>query len=832
MYSKILANLRFSPWLLVVSILGACGSPSANLPSSTNTNPGASSTCGESVVDYGTKGVVVGTVRGVYSDVAMIPNTTNPAVAFADVAALGVKVSYWNGSAFSTEMVSAGTATWVKIVFLSNGKPAVFWTTGGTTVLAAFRSAALGTAGTWTTGIIDTVASGTSRGLSVSVSPLDEIAITYLSLATTAGRARFLYCDAPCSSPGAFQAMSATENIEAANITANEMGVGVAWCKASATEYYPAVTYSLSTAAGTRYAICQQSNLASCLAAANWTKQSIVTTTSLVNSQLHLDSSVVGDVPKAIVKTAAGLVLYQMNGSTPCTSPPTAFTAGSTLGGANTGTAWASLLKDSTGKWHVAANESTTSARYFNSQTTNIAGVWNAVGTVQTATLNSVTASSAGAAISASDGKLHIAYGINAAPFSVQLSTTSDYTAASSAAVFTSQFPDATGNVLMTAAPVRNVSQAITATGRAASAYVDFSAGTVTAGRLKYAIRSGTSAASSWTNVTVPGPTNPQFPSIAFDGNNKPWIGYFDQTINRFYLATNSSTEGTGTWSIYTFPAAPTGTYTLPAANETAMAMYKSGSTYYPVMLVLDSTNATTTAGVKSAMLNPSTGTWSNVRDSSPVHALGASDGNSLSADFDASGNIVASYWDITGTRVNYFHTANGGQSWTSAHSVSSAGDGEGASIRLNPVTGYPSVAYFDRANNRAYYNVCANAPSTCATGGWAPTLLEAGLGVSGLTTSTAQALRAGIGFDSSGNASIAYPTGQAGSGSLRLCEASGSNFSCSTISNGAGGNTVGAAAVNYGVSGWNVQLDRNSSGGLSATYIGPGGWLYNYSCN
>lgn len=815
----------------LVLALVSCGGSSANLPNSTSTTPGSSSSCGETVVDYGQKGVAAATVRGIYTDIAMVPGTTKTAMAYFDTAALGVKFTYWNGSSFSTEMVSAGTATWVRLAFLSNGKPVVFWSTGSTTVLASFRSAAPGTSGTWNTGIIDTFTGGQTRAVSVSVSPLDAIALIYISTAAATGRPRFLYCDANCSSPSTFQAMSSTETIEAANVTANEMATGIGWCKASSSLYYPAVTYGLSTASGTRYAICQQASLSSCLAAANWTKQTIQATASLVGSRLYLDPTVTGDVPKAMVKTAAGLVLYQMGASTACTAAPVAFGAGSTLGDANTGTAWASLLADSSGKWHVVANQSTTNVRYYNSQTTSITGAWNAVGTVVTNTLNSVTASSAGAAISNSDGRLHAAYGINAAPFNVQLSTLADYTTASSSATFSTQAPDSTGNVLMTAAPVRNVATAITSTGRAAAAYVDFSAGTVTAGKLKYAIRSGTDATSTWTSLTVPGPTNPQFPSIAFDGDNHPWIGFFDQTINRFYLATNSSVEGTGSWSIYTFPVTPSGTYALPAANETAVAMYKSGTTYYPVMLALDATNTNTTPGLKSAMFNPSSSTWSNVNDGTPVYAFGASDGNSLSADFDSSGNVVAAYWDITTTKVLYFHSSNGGQTWTSGYAVTSAGDGEGASVSLSAATGYSGLSYFDRANNRVYYAYCNNSPSTCASGGWASTRLESTAGVSGLTTSTGQVLGTGVGFDSSGNASIAYVTGQAGLGSLKLCTQSGSNFSCSTVSEGAGGNTVGAAAVNYGISGWNVRMTRNSSGGLAANYIGPAGWLYNYSC-
>jgi hypothetical protein len=274
-----------------------------------------------------------------------------------------------------------------------------------------------------------------------------------------------------------------------------------------------------------------------------------------------------------------------------------------------------------------------------------------------------------------------------------------------------------------------------------------------------------------------------------------------------------------------------TETFTLPAVNDTAVAMYKSGSTYFPVILVLDSTNATTTAGLKSAMFNPSTSTWSNVRDSSPIFTLGASDGNALTADFDLNGNIVATFWDITSTRLKYVQSSNGGSTWTTAYNVTASAVVEFASVRINRYNGYPAVAYFDRANNRSYYSICSNSASSCASGGWAETLLEANLGISGLTTSTGQVLGTGVAFSSSGNPSVFFSTGQGGLGGLRKCEASGSNFSCSTVSEGRGGNTPSAVAVNYAISGWSVDANANDSGGTTAAYIGPGGWLYQYSC-
>lgn len=827
-------SMRKIPSLLIALFLISCGNPEVNLPTVTGTNTGGS-TCGESVVDYGQKGPVAASQRGIYADVQMIPGTARPAIAHSDLGVIGVKVTYHDGSNYVSEVVSAGTATFIKIVFLSSGRPAVFWTTGGTqSVLGAFRSAPFGTAGNWTVGVLDSAVT-TSRSLNVSVSPLDEIAIVYIASAATAtARPRFLYCEAGCSGPGSFQGMITTENIEAVSLSNNHMSAGIAWCKVSSTDYYPAVTYSVAAAgaaAGTRYAVCRQSNLANCLTAANWTKQTVNTTGALVASNLYLDPTVTDDVPKVIVNIATGIQVNIMSASTACSAAPAAFTAVTTLGAATTGNAWLKLLKDSDGYFHVVGNLATTNVRYFNSQSTTFTGAWNTVGNVETTTLSAVTATSGGADLSSSDSKLHVSYGGNSAPFSTHLATLSGYSTASSSATFTVQQPDTTGNVLLTAAPIRNVKTAFTSGGRSAIAYVDHSPGTITAGRLKYAIRSDNSATGSWSYVQIPGPTNPQFPALAFDGNDKPWISFFDQTINRFYLATNSSSEGTGTWSIYTMPIVPSGTYALPAVNDTAVAMYKSGSSYYPVILVLDSTNANTTPGLKSAMFNPSTGTWSNVNDSSPIFSLGASDGNSLTADFDLNGNIVAAFWDITTTRLKYFHSSNGGSTWTTGLNITATLTGEFASIRLNRYNGYPAVSYFDRTNNRSYYSVCASSPASCASGGWADTLLEANLGISGLTMSTGQVLGTGTAFSSTGNPSVFYSTGQAGLGSLRKCELSGSNFLCSTVSEGRGGNTVGAAAVNYAISGWSVDAKAHDSGGTTAAYIGPGGWLYQYSC-
>ena len=137
-------------------------------------------------------------------------------------------------------------------------------------------------------------------------------------------------------------------------------------------------------------------------------------------------------------------------------------------------------------------------------------------------------------------------------------------------------------------------------------AYVDFSAGSATTGKLKYASRNGPGSGATWTKYLIPGATSPQFPSLAFDHLKRPWIGYFDASVNKFYLATNTASDGSGTWLTYEFPTIPSGAPgALPRANNTGVGMYYSGDIAHPVLVVLD--NNATSLGIKSATLNNTT---------------------------------------------------------------------------------------------------------------------------------------------------------------------------------------------------------------------------------
>jgi hypothetical protein len=164
---------------------------------------------------------------------------------------------------------------------------------------------------------------------------------------------------------------------------------------------------------------------------------------------------------------------------------------------------------------------------------------------------------------------------------------------------------------------------------------------------------------------------------------------------------------------------------------------------------------------------------------------------------------------------------------------LGSVGQGAGVTIKLNPTTTNPSVAYFDRANNAVDYNACSGTPSACATSGWNATQIENTTGVSGLASGNEQLLNSTLGFDSSGSAWVFYPKGSGATGGLTLAEApSGTSaFSIFPILAGANGNMSGMAALNFAVSGWNVGSVQNAAGSLTTVYVGPGNWLYSTSC-
>lgn len=813
------------------------------------------SSCVSQTVDTGNKGNIAAGSRGTFSDTQIIPNSTNPAVAYVDTWGLSIKLSYYN-SGWNQEVVSGDLgATFIGLEFLSNGRPLVFWTNGGTTVKMASRSAALGSSGTWTTYILDTFAGGATRTLDVAVNPDDEIAVIYMSTNTTAtARPRFIYCSSSCADGANYSVMSATENIEATgayNLTIAQVATGVAWCgvdtnaDSAVDDYYPAVTYG-GQANSNRYAVCAQSNLANCLVNTAWSKQNYVAAVSNLAQKLIIDHNLVNDTPK-IAALKAGTGVRTFIAASGC-SAVSAFTeSNQTIGGATIGNAWLNALKTSDGRFHIVANTTTTSLSYYNTTGTNfISSVanptqWNSVGTINTTTLAAASATTGGSAVIASTGQIVTSYYQAVNTFNLMLGTIQDYTVASGSAVLTNQYINNSGGIQLTTAQTRNVSVGATSDGRPGIAYIDNSATTAATARLKYAFRDSTSNTVNYDVLVVPHlGTTPMFPSLAYDHNNKPWIAYFDSNStaasSKFYLVTNTSSDGTGTWTTYQFPIASlTGTYALGATNDTALVMYKSGGVSYPVMVVIDNNNAS--QGVKVSKLTPSTGVWSTL---TTIDALGATDGSWLSADSDSSGNIVVAYQSLTApVGVYYSYSSNGGTTWTTPKQVSVvATAGQAVSIKINPATSKPWISYFDRASNSAYYAYCSGTFSSCATSGWTNDDIETAAGVSALTAATTdQLLGSSLTFNSAGTATILYPLGMgtavgiAEAGHLKRVDivGAGGTETKSTFTSGLGASSN--IALNYGVNGWNVRSVRTSTGELVSAFVGAGNYLYSKSC-
>ncbi len=840
-----------STWLTSADITTSTGSVAASTCSSPQTR----------VIDSGLKGNVAGVGRGLWSDTKIIPGTQSPATAYYDGSATGgtasIKMSYWDGIKFNVEnvaadaFVAAGSATWVKLAFLTvganAGRPIVVWTTGGTTVKAAMRSAAFTSTGTWSAAVIDTVTGALNRTASISVSPADHVSVAYLTNTSTAGRVRFIYCDAPCTSLSSFVTMTApADTVENTTQVAGLLGIDTAWCKFDSTTYYPAVVYHGNTSANVRYAVCANSNLTSCKTAAGWTASSIVANAAPVHMQMYTNSSSVQDTVKVLVKPAAGTALTTYTSATGCNAPG-AFTAGTNVVGATTaGTAWAKLLKDAGGLFHVVANDAATSVVYMNSNSANFQSTtWNAAGTVETVTLPAVGAGAGGADIANSYGMIYSSYGLNANPFNLNMGIVNDITIPSNnaAAVFYTVLPDTTGSINMPLAAgnkVRNVSVANTSDGRPGVAYVDFSAGALTGGRLKYAVRSGTTASSSWSISLVPNVTNPLFPSLAYDHSGLPWISFYDSNNFRYYLATNSSNDGSGTWTVYQAPiGAKIASGVAPATDDTALAMYYSGGVAQPVLIFINSTAAGGT-GVRAIRLNPTTGQFGNLVT---IDALGASFATRLSADFDVNGNMVVAYYDITTTTVKFNFSTNGGATWKPASTqLTAAGVGrEGLSLKLNPSNSRPAMSYYQMSTNSVFINQCTTALASCnSAGNWTQTAAQTGTAV-GISTVTAttheQMLNTSLTFSASGVPFIAYTTGISPSGmnpALALTD-SATGFTptlpVALASSGTTASLLGASPLSSAQYGMNVSAIRNAQGQFISVHIGPNNWLFATSC-
>jgi hypothetical protein len=860
------------------------------------------------ILDYGAKsaGTLASSARGLYTDVNYIPtgistvtsstmgqpngNIVNlsPAIgsAYIDSGAQAIKYSFWSGNAFLTEVVAGDTVanvTYVQLVYLSNypnaGLPIIFWTNGaangGQIMMAVRNTANVNVKGTWTLQAIDDGGGAINRALKASVNPNDGVALVYQS--TTTPSIRFIYCVTNCNSPNSYNVMPIGNRLDTNSLT-GQVNMGLAWCQHSSGNYSPAVVYG-TTATSFTYAACltYSSNPTNCLSATNWIKSTtpvVVGAGSGLVSDLYMDPSLLQDTPKIILKdNVAGLKTYTLPS---CNS----FVIGSAYTGpgatlvttavANAGSSFVKILKhpdyliQSNERFFLVYNDGITDMRWAaTNNSNNFGGAWlSSTGVASSihnnaALLAAAGATSMGADLNPTTGQIITGYGTSiAGNFNATLGVIDGYLSPTdpSNATTNSYYTipmESTGAIQMNATQYSNISLASTNTNKPAVAWVDFSTGIYTTGKLKYALRNGAIASgSSWNIINIPGPagtgaSSPLYPSLAFDNNNLPWIGYWDQTALRFVLATNTKSDGSGVWVSYMFPLTGAVNYgapvAQPAANKVAVTMFYSGGVAYPVMIVINN-STTTVKSVRAAKLIPSTGKWST-----PVNidgALTVGGAAFLSADYDSSGKIVIAYQNLGAgaIRLKYSASTDGGLTWpvnsSNPYGVSTLNTGEGAVIKINPSSGNPSISYYDRVNNKLFFINCM---SNC-TGSGTPifsgsgTSVLNGVGINNLSgLGNTNLLSASLTFAANGEAHILYNSGQLDSGALKFINNIGGTMPsglATTLVAGVNGtyNTAATAGFNGGIP-WGQQAVRISNGVFATAYITPGNWLGVTTC-
>jgi hypothetical protein len=166
-----------------------------------------------------------------------------------------------------------------------------------------------------------------------------------------------------------------------------------------------------------------------------------------------------------------------------------------------------------------------------------------------------------------------------------------------------------------------------------------------------------------------------------------------------------------------------------------------------------------------------------------------------------------------------------------------------GLTVKLNPSTAQPAVAFFDRANNQVKYRYCSSAVSSCGTAAnWGFVglgIVDALAGVSGLSAAATDGLlQASLTFASTGQPWIVWPTG-AGATAANLLYSYVSTATSvfttgaalSSARNASITTPVAATAANFAAGGWMPSSVRSILGSLHTVYVGPGNHLYVTSC-
>jgi len=878
-----------SDWLTSGDITTSSAAATANTCSSPVT----------SIVDYGQRATSSTTlaIRGAYSDIALSPLTNYPAVVFTEthtVGAASVKYMYWTGTEFKIETIVSGVAaSYLKLVYLNtSGIPLVFWGNSLTALYGAARSTASTTAeGIWTVTALDT-SSTAIRGVDAAVNPDNEVAVFFMTGSALASGTKAIICTSSCATMSTTNYPTATV-VDAVTTATNTYKMGVAWCY-SGTEYYPMAFYGSS--ANFRLATCRQSDLSTC--SGNWGSGIIgAANANRVGGDIYIDPTATNGTVYMGGANGAGILPYAM---TSCATNAVAATWGATttgtaFGAATTANAWMKISRDSSGNFHAVANDAATIVRSFSTTTANFtAGVWSAAPAtnyVETTGAAGLLAGGAGRGSMVVDNtgdQLLVSYGRTAAVTPISTwgnivlaynecpvgvgapacaATTLGSVAASTGMWWGNMAADVTGQIQKTSAALPNVSAAATSTGTPAVAYVDYSASGTTdpiiGARLKYAYRNGSTTSSNWEISMVGSTSAPQSPSLAFDSDDLPWIAWTETpsaTVSlKFFLATNSRTDGSGNWTVYAFPSyyAPAAVTAQPVMPQAVLTMYEVSSVKKPLVVTMTSISAAASREVRAALFDPVTRQWQNNKQVATFVGTATIGGAFLSADSDSSGNVVIAFDDLgtgagqvncssTSRCVRFAYTSDGGATWAST-STSGIVNGayEAPRIKMNPSNSRPAVAFFDRANSQVRYKYCNTALASCTNpSNWAEVgigIVDAGIGISGLAEATNYGvLDIGLTFTSDGLPWMVYPRGAAALTNANLSysyvSTSGGLFGtpAALYTNHGVGNIstpVAATANNVALS-WNPSSVRSSStGSLHTAFIGPGNFLYVTSC-
>ena len=835
----------------------------------------ATNTCSAPVtkiIDYGERSTTAtAAIRGAFSDIALIPGTSNfPGTVFTDAGSATLKYQYWDGTKYVLEIIDGGLVyQFVKLVYLSTGRPLVFWTNGASAIYMASRdSANIAASSTWTMTLIENVATVTARALEASVSNTDQVGLLYVNSANTS--ARTIFCNSNCELAANYMlptsSMGAIGNFITNTASASNQSIDIKWCSVSAGLYYPIVVYG---GTGTNSVIARCANLLSgCNVTGGWTNGLITEGANTTGANQPTTKLFIGpnaaDQFNVLARRATDVRVYRQNLGN-CSTGALAFSSAPASiviagAGGTTGNSFGSFSRDTANRWHAIFNEGTTGIRYANEITGTITNAWTSAITEIT-TIAGPGATRGGMAVDSISDQILLTYGrTTGTPTPTIGNIVLGYTncpvggtgcgastLASSASAagysYGNAVLDSTGQIqLLTAQFPNSNSIATTSTGKPAVAVIDFSNGSATTGRLKYKIRSGNLNTDTWISNDIGTAVSPQTVALAFDGSDRPWIAYYDANTLRYFLLTNSLTDGSGIWSQYQFPIGVVAAPTLPAVNNVDLVMSVSGLVRKPLMIVSNSGSATKV--IRAALFDPSAETWSNNKQVDPITTNNFS---KLAADFDTAGNIVLAYYDSTASAIKLTSTSDAGATWTTPAVIvagGAAGRGVGVDVKINPTTNRPAIAYYDRDINLVRHKYCSTAIATCNnSSNWLNQglgIVEGSAGVSGLSAgATDGLLNASLTFSIDGYPWVNYSLG-AGSSTGNLLYATTSatslNFATSSILN-AGFNSVSvlpvpASPVNFGLGGWNPFAVRSlATGSLHTTYVGPGNYLYVTSC-